>query len=296
MITLIPANIEIPWEGLENGALFNDDGHGFAVASTQGITIGKSMDYYDAAEQLVVARKDHGSNSIVLFHSRWATHGELSDFNIHPFWVGKDTATVVAHNGILPKQYHPSKKDRRSDTRVFVDQIASAYTDDGYKVPSRRGGKALGTMIGSANKLVFLSAQGSKPKARIINSHRGVFTEGVWYSNDGYLPSRWTPAMSKAFDWQGWSWIEEDKTEARPLGERDNERCPGCGALDSVDKAAGMCTYCETCIDCNEWIKDCLCYVPESARQELDEWERANEQALELWKPTVDGWKSSVIN
>lgn len=216
MATLIPAYAKIPWEGLRNGAETNNDGHGFAIASSEyGLEVFKSMKYEETAAELKVARLKHGDAAPVLFHSRWATHGEYGDFNIHPFYVTADT--VMAHNGVLPAKYHPKqgqeiKKgfwtkpdgdvkgfwtkpeyapgDRRSDTRIFVDEVTADYCTNHKGVPSRSRGKELAQLIGTGNKLVFLSIKSGKPRTRIINSHLGDFADGVWYSNGGYKCAR----------------------------------------------------------------------------------------------------------
>jgi hypothetical protein len=190
MITYIPAGIEIPWEGIENGAKTNNDGHGWAIASAMGLEVGKSMDFTEAALDLEAARERHGMNSVVLFHSRWGTHGVMGEFNVHPFYVGDDRQTVMAHNGILPSAYHPVGKDPRSDTRIFTDRVAGNYLNPDSGVPSRRRGKSLGDVIGSGNKLAFLSIASGTPKVRIINAWMGEWEGGVWYSNTGYKARR----------------------------------------------------------------------------------------------------------
>lgn len=190
MITYVPAGIEIPWEGIENGARTNNDGHGWAIASAMGLEVGKSMDFTEAAVDLDAARDRHGKNSIVIFHSRWGTHGVLGEFNVHPFYVDDEKTTVMAHNGILPGRYHPVKGDPRSDTRIFTDRVAGDYINPETGVPSRRRGKHLGDLITGGNKLIFLSVAGGEPKVRIINAWMGEWEGGVWYSNTGYKASR----------------------------------------------------------------------------------------------------------
>lgn len=327
MITYVPANIDIPWDGIENGAIFNDDGHGWAVASKKGIEVGKSMNYDLAALGLAQAREDHGPDSLVLFHSRFATHGTKDEYNVHPFYVDPAPSgisdaggdTVMAHNGVLPMAWHPKHGDKRSDTRVFGDVVARLYTENG--VPSRRGGKAMGTMIGGGNKLVFLTAKDGLPKVRIVNAHLGTFAGGVWYSNDGFLPSRWAGHGASSY-WGGWSGghtttrtvskitnvhgtiTKSDDDDALVTGGGSGkDDCGFCGAWGSVDQAADICQACETCISCTEWMGDCLCYVPrDEQRDSIDDSvmksiERG--RAVELWQPSTESlWTpdSSPLN
>lgn len=189
IISLFPAGVPINEEGIRHGAKRNSDGTGWAVASKNGLFIGKSMNAKESIDALLEVREREGANSIVLVHSRFGTHGEYGEYNIHPFFVGDGEETVMAHNGILPSSWHPEKGDRRSDTRVFADSIGSFVNGRPNGVPSRSGGIELGKIIGSTNKLVFLSIKDG-PKVRIVNAHIGVWDNGAWYSNSGYkVPS-----------------------------------------------------------------------------------------------------------
>ncbi|MGW5105951.1 hypothetical protein [Nocardia sp. NPDC004123] len=42
-----------------------------------------------------------------MFHSRFATHGFITNQNCHPFAIGGDERTVMAHNGVLPDIVQP---------------------------------------------------------------------------------------------------------------------------------------------------------------------------------------------
>lgn len=320
MITYVPANIDIPWEGIENGATFNDDGHGWAIASKQGLEVGKSMEYDLAALTLAVAREKHGPDSLVLFHSRFATHGKKTEFNVHPFYVDAEEPsvydeadevdeakrapldTVMAHNGILPMRWQPTKGDVRSDTRIFADRVGRLYTGNG--VPSRRGGKSMGQMIGNGNKLVFLTAKDGQPKVRIVNAHLGVFTDGVWYSNDGYRSfygggygSNWAKGYNSARWWDddyAYSSTKKEDTDGSDLPSGPaKDQCPWCKEVDTIDHASDTCSACEVCLLCSEWMGDCECYLSPSEKEgkEAREAAQMKGKAVELWTP-----ESSPLN
>jgi glutamine amidotransferase len=193
---LFSPNIALNVEAIKKGACANPDGHGWAVASAEyGLVIGKSMDPEVALAEVVVERERQGLNSFAMVHSRIGTHGTKDITNVHPFYVpdprgDDDDKTIMAHNGIMPSLWYPSKGDPRSDTRVFADRTAAWYlTERG--IPSRRGGRMLGEMIGRGNKLVFISVrQPGRPQVRIVNASSGVWDDGVWYSNESYKRAR----------------------------------------------------------------------------------------------------------
>ncbi len=76
-------------------------------------------------------------NSIGIGHTRWATHGEPSEVNAHPF-VGCEIRFAVAHNGIIEnfsslkkrliKQGHTFESE--TDSEVIVHLIESYYDGD----------------------------------------------------------------------------------------------------------------------------------------------------------------------
>lgn len=277
IIHLFPAGIEVNWEGLINGSYINDDGHGWAIASSDGLEVGKSMDFNTAANDLEKSLDHHAADRIVMFHSRFGTHGVMGEENVHPFYTDESGLTVMSHNGILPGLYHPTKWDRRSDTRIFVDRVVPHYLNDDHGVPSRRGAQALGAMIGTANKLVFLSVKSGRPKARLINASCGVQEGGAWYSNDGFRDT-WVPT------WKTAGWQERDYWEPSPgkhteLTVSANGRdlvhtgrewedvtmCEHCKAIGEINWTIGMCMACESCVECGLLPNECDCYVVASA-------------------------------
>jgi hypothetical protein len=277
MITYVAPNVEIPFEGIYNGAITNDDGHGWAVASSKyGLQVGKSMKFEEALKDFAVARVSHGDDSIGLFHSRFATHGTVDEYNVHPFYV-KDHETVLAHNGILPSKWQPGATDARSDTRVFVDEVMPEFMTPAG-IPSRRGAKRLGKLIGTGNKFVILSVESGAPKVRIINAFMGEHSNGVWYSNTGYLPWR------SRFGSYGYGGYGSYRSEPRAITARSCETkevefgespstvyfegeyyldspCEFCLRHGFVNADTMICESCDTCNDCYADAGHCECNV-----------------------------------
>lgn len=190
-------------QSLEQASWFNDDGFGWAIRTPDKILVGKNMDFYKAYEEFKDARSCY--NGDALFHLRITTQGSTNLDNCHPFYVGKDELTVVAHNGMLPVV--TDKGDNRSDTRVFAETL----------LPKRGGISFLNGDLGvnhlskwaAGSKLVFLSANpASKWRYVIINSEDGHWgkdeDEGVWFSNSSYKYS--LPSSSLRSSWGGWDY------------------------------------------------------------------------------------------
>lgn len=279
MITFVPGGTDIPVDGIKNGAIINDDGHGWAVAAGDTLLVGKSMIFQEALDGFLQAREDLGRSAVALFHSRFGTHGEYGEYNVHPFYVN-DEDTVMAHNGILPVKFHPEGEDRRSDTRIFVDRYKH-LANNPNGVPSRRGGAMLGNIIGGGNKLVFLSVRSGQPKVRIVNVNQGIQTEGVWYSNDGYRTSYAWLGYARRRSLDNYEWVNDRAREtgwSDPLGDGFEGKelvpyesnCPECGSED-IDREMGMCLECLSCLDCHDNFAYCMCWRPSGMRSPMSE-------------------------
>lgn len=183
IIASIPRGAKISKSTLETMWQHNSDGAGLAWIEEGKVRVFKTMKLKPFLKKFEEVSKEH-VDSDLLVHMRIATHGSVCIDNNHPFNV--DTQTVFAHNGILPRQFHPPAKRDISDTRyfneTFLQYVKLAALDDSRFI------KHLGEVIGSYNKLVILTAN---PKLRemsyIVNETSGEWSNGVWYSNDSYL-------------------------------------------------------------------------------------------------------------
>ena len=169
-----PADKEIPYSYLENGAMSNPHGSGIAIADGERLIIQKSQKW--GAEEIQRALdKFKGHPAIV--HFRYATHGSKNYQNTHPFWL--NDKWCAAHNGVITI---PTQKDE-SDTRAFLRVHVRPLLRDNVSLTDRDIMQLLGEEMGNWNKMVYLSAAGD---VGIANEDSGHWNNGIWYSNHNY--------------------------------------------------------------------------------------------------------------
>lgn len=116
-------------------------------------------------------------------HFRWATHGDLSAANVHPFAIPQ-TDMYVMHNGVIG--WLPTD-GTRSDTAVYVQDFLSFAP--GFE--ARDYWQGVETDIGEdGNKMLVMDGAGS---FRILNEHLGDWIDGVWYSQTYSMPRGMQP-------------------------------------------------------------------------------------------------------
>jgi hypothetical protein len=242
-------------EHLWNGGLSNPDGHGWAIATPRGMVLGKSLELEEALGKFSAVRGEY-PDSPALFHSRWATHGSVRVGNCHPFLVGSGAQTVLAHNGILPKDAHPAKGDDRSDTAILAEDILPRRW---FRLDKPTVIESMSQWAGKGNKLVILTVNPRYRKnAYLINEAQGYWDNGtgVWHSNMDYASPypKWASVGTATKEAKFW-WDKQD--EYAELAEFCVFCKPGEVQLD-IDN---MCPACKVCHDCYEPQWDCLCFT-----------------------------------
>lgn len=186
---------------LRNGAACNPDGYGYAIVAGDRIETGHGMIASAVIEAFDRARQLH-PESWALFHSRYTTDGSTTVDNCHPFVVGGDARTVLAHNGVLPRAASPRGQDKRSDTRILAEDLIPAGMFG--KLNRSRGRRSLTKWILSEqypNKIAILTVDPRyRENAFILNESAGEWVAGVWHSNTGYLTPRRSRYLT-AWDW-----------------------------------------------------------------------------------------------
>jgi hypothetical protein len=251
LLTFYPGGVLPDTEALLNGSYVNNDGFGYAIVTGDRILVRHGLD----AEKVIAAfDTDRRANPAgpAMFHSRFATHGDTSAMNCHPFPVGGDPRTVLGHNGVLPAVVQPSRKDPRSDTRILAEDFLPAFGS----MRARRNRIRLQKWMTPANKIVILTVDRRFTKqAYLLNEDAGIWDSGIWYSNSGYLEDRWYGRLDDRWYGRGsgWTWGQTDEGW-------DSRRCMFCGS--TRDRLDGQCTTCGGCADCGEEWGDCQCYIP----------------------------------
>jgi hypothetical protein len=177
-------------------------------------------------------------------NSRFSTHGTARDLaNCHPFPLGADPRTVLAHNGVLPKAVQPDEGDPRSDTRIAAETFLPAFGP----LRLRRTRLRVERWMTAANKIVLLTVDRRfRDRAYILNEREGIWDGGIWYSNDGYRP--YVRPHRVGADERLWA------------SDWGFTTCDVCRAV--IDITEDECPYCGGCPTCGEWPDDCACPTP----------------------------------
>ena len=165
-----PVGCAVPREDFYQAHEANPDGFGLIVKvpGKQALTMHKGLFSADASWNMYQAYEELE----MVLHWRWATHGDVTEDNCHPFRLPR--GAWVVHNGILTG--YGSRYT--SDTRDFVQQIIVPMVGNGRITPAHIA--TLEGMIGGYNKLaIFDPIRG----VHLVNGSAGIRQGGLWYSN-----------------------------------------------------------------------------------------------------------------
>ncbi len=281
MLTFLPAGVQPVAQALRNGAIYNNDGHGFAIVAGKRLIVRKDMDSETMIAEFLRLREKY-PHGPAMFHSRMGTAGSIDLFNVHPFRVGGDRKTVLAHNGIFPNLVQPEKGDRRSDTRVMSEDLIHGMdlSDPGVRAE-------LGRWMGGFNKVVILTVNRYyDANFYIINEDSGTWDAdtGIWYSNRDYQS-----AMT--------SWTRHYGKYTFGSDAVDSDECPYCWTSQVEEDR--HCIDCNSCVDCAEAWQDCACELrPWVKREEAD-----REDRMKWWEDAegktanemLDAWEDEEM-
>lgn len=233
LLTFLPAGITPDTTALRTGAEVNDEGHGFAVVAAGRVVVGRGLDFEQVLGAFVELRAEH-LDGPALFHSRLATHGTVSLDNCHPFRLGGDRRTVLAHNGTLPRRVRPAPYNPRSDTRIAAESYLPSMPFG--PLDSRRGRAGLEAWLGASKMVVLTVDPAFADTAYILNENAGIWESGTWYSNNGFRADHNLIGRSRT-----WWHV-----------------CEYCGDLD-FSRRGRYCGRCGWCFYCANAFPHCDC-------------------------------------
>lgn len=284
-------------EELLQGACRNPDGFGFAIMAEGGIISERTMSAKKSIDRFLELRAQY-PDSYAMWHCRIATQGVKNEGNCHPFQVGGDSRTYLAHNGMLSLPMY--EDDRRSDTRLFAEEVLPAMGGvaalDNPQVYHILEKWAVGSKI-----VVMTVDPAAKFNLYILNEKSGEWDkDGVCWSNtyhrpvpekpyyarnytsaydsDYYKTHKWNNVTRSYEPIEGVVLAPKELPMKTSLTDDDNlyhlfsdelldepiTNCMMCWALlDSVTiSEAGFCPNCDACIECGDIQGYCMCYDP----------------------------------
>jgi hypothetical protein len=192
------------------------------------------------------------------WHARFATHGTTTVDNCHPFKVGKDERTYLAHNGILP--IIEPQGDTRSDTRIFAEDLLPAI--GGVASLDNPQVQNLIEDFTNGSKVVVLTVHpDAKYQCYLFHKEKGWEDESnVWWSNDScFLPKPYVYSDTK---WRSTKPLDF-------LSQADEQvfyECKVCELVVDEEQLweSGLgddyCPQCGSCYQCNAYMSEDLCY------------------------------------
>lgn len=122
-------------EGLKRLEYRGYDSAGLAVLQSEGVAVVKTVGRVDALAKLASGHRLSGSTGIS--HTRWATHGGVTEANAHPH-TSSDGQILIVHNGVIENYVamqkflltkgYTSRSD--TDTEVLANLIAYHYAKE----------------------------------------------------------------------------------------------------------------------------------------------------------------------
>lgn len=176
LIAYVPAGKKLPEAHVRSAYNGNDDGIG--VMSVHGVE--RFLGNKALKRCLKYLATLHEVEAEYAIHFRYATHGEVSIGNTHPFTLPNGAAWVM-HNGVLSAWTDKATK-KHSDTAMFVKERLLSAPDNG-ELNLEYWTKIAGEI--GTNKLCVMTKLGH---FIIVNKSYGTTRDDIWYSQTYSLP------------------------------------------------------------------------------------------------------------
>jgi len=272
MCLLMVSMGQVPdYNHISNANINNPDGFGFAVHTGDRIITSRGMNPQKTVDKFYDTLDKAGKDFVAIYHSRITTHGDSIVENAHPFKVDGRSDLILAHNGMLP--IHPRAGDRRSDTRIFAEDI---MVNMGIEMLDDKHSFARLEDWAAGSKIAILSnAPELRDSVYIVNEHLGAWEGDIWWSNSSYK-NAYTFYGTGYYGASRGLWSTDDLLESdrqaligiESEGQYINgtELCYTCYIPISEESYhEGVCSACNSCLDCFDSSNNCMCYSPATA-------------------------------
>jgi hypothetical protein len=196
----------IPYNTLKECYDANPDGAGFMYAENKVLHIEKGFFSLKEFYQSYVKHQDKQA----VLHFRIKTHGKIDKTNCHPFAINNSLGFV--HNGVISGFGDTDHSDTIGFNNKVLQPLVHKWGNLAlFQDPMK---DLIESRIGYS-KLIFLDRHGNH---NILNEQKGVWDDGVWYSNTSYKPYV-APVTSwkDTFDYTNWRKpVATYKTKIKP--------------------------------------------------------------------------------
>jgi hypothetical protein len=259
MLCVIPPNVIPSRQKLENSALNNPHGFGFAIVipSENRIHVERTMNADTSINRFLDMRGKY-PEGYAMWHARYATHGSMTVENCHPFQVGVgNSLTYLAHNGILP--IIEPKGDDRSDTRIFAEDLLPAIGGV-TALDNPQVSNLIEDFTGGSKVCILTIDPRAEYQCYLYHAEKGKKDEsGVWWSNDTCYLDNYTRGSWKSINPLDFGLSESSSK----TGGLDYAVCTVCETYTDTNMLEwdeSFCVTCGSCYECESYITNCMCY------------------------------------
>jgi glutamine amidotransferase len=257
MLCVIPPNVIPSRQKLENSALNNPHGFGFAIVvpSENRIHVERTMNADTSINRFLEMRGKY-PEGYAMWHARYATHGSTTVENCHPFQVGVgNNLTYLAHNGILP--IIEPQGDDRSDTRIFAEDLLPAIGGV-TALDNPQVSNLIEDFTGGSKVCILTIDPRAQYQCYLYHGEKGSKDEsGVWWSNDSCYLDTYTRGS-----WKSVNPLDYGLSGSSKVG-LDYAVCNVCETYTDTNMLEwdeSFCVTCGSCYECDSYITNCMCY------------------------------------
>ncbi len=260
MLCVIPPNVIPSRQKLENSALNNPHGFGFAIVipSENRIHVERTMNADTSINRFLEMRGKY-PEGYAMWHARYATHGSTTVENCHPFQVGVgNNLTYLAHNGILP--IIEPKGDDRSDTRIFAEDLLPAIGGV-TALDNPQVSNLIEDFTGGSKVCILTVDPRAEYQCYLYHAEKGKKDEsGVWWSNDSCYLDTYTRGSWKSINPLDFGLSDSSPKSTTGLDYAVCTVCETYTDTNMLEWDESFCVTCGSCYECESYITTCMCY------------------------------------